>query len=176
MKTKNIKSKIKDYFLLNPTSKLRVRQIERVVNVPLPSVIRYTKELEQENILQSLKIANINVYTANRNSEEFLLEKKLYNLRHLFESNLIDYLRQEYSNPLIFVFGSYATGEDLEESDIDIYVETLKKQVFKLGKYEKILNRKIQVFNYSNIKKISNKELSNNILNGIKLNGFIEVF
>ena len=66
--------------------------------------------------------------------------------------------------------------EDIETSDIDIYIETLKKQVFNLEKFEKILQRKIQIFNYSNLDKIQNKELANNIINGLILNGFLEVF
>jgi len=76
MKTNNIKGKIKQYFFLNPTIKLRVRQIERIVKVPLPSVIRYTKELEKESILISSEIANIRVFLANRASKQFLLEKR----------------------------------------------------------------------------------------------------
>ena len=36
--------------------------------------------------------------------------------------------------------------------------------------------RKIQIFNFKNIKEIKNVFLANNILNGITLNNFIEVF
>ena len=51
-----------------------------------------------------------------------------------------------------------------------------QKEEFDLNKFENILNRKIQIFNYKNINEIKNKELSNNIINGIILNGFLEVF
>ena len=116
---KSIKTKIKEYFFLNPTAKLRVRQIERIVKVPLPSVIRYCRELEKEGILQSNIIAEVKLYSADRTSREFLLEKKLFNIHSLFSSGLVDYLIQEFNNPNLVVFGSYAKGEDIETSDIE---------------------------------------------------------
>ena len=174
MKNNNIKDKIKEYFFLNPTIKLRVRQIERIVKVPLPSVIRYTKELEKESILTSSEIANIRVFLANRASKQFLLEKRLFNIKNI--STLADFLIEELSNPNIVIFGSYSKGEDLENSDIDIYIETASKKKLNLEKFEKLLQRKIHVFVYKNINTIENKELANNILNGIIINGFVEVF
>ncbi len=47
MKRKNIKRQIKEHFFVFPSVKLRVRQVEKELKVPLPSVIRYTKELEK---------------------------------------------------------------------------------------------------------------------------------
>ena len=176
MTTKDIKTKIKEYFFLNPTIKLRVRQIEREVKVPLPSVIRYTKELEKEGILKKEKIANIKVFSADRASEQFLTEKKLLNVKKIFSSGTIDYIKEGFSNPTTVIFGSYSRGEDIEKSDIDIYVETHSKNELNLEKFEKKLQRKIQIFKNKNIKEIKNKELANNIINGITVNGFIEVF
>lgn|SRR3989338_1264814 len=176
MKTKDIKKEIKDFFFTNPTTKLRVRQIERSVKVPLPSVIRYTTELEKEGILKSTAIANVKFYSADRISETFLIEKKLSNIKMLFLSGLMDFLVKELSNPLIIVFGSYAKGEDVENSDIDLYVETSVKNEIMLDKFEKKMQRRIQIFKYKKIQDIKNKDLANNIINGIILNGFLEVF
>ena len=53
-------------------------------------------------------------------------------LKILFESQLIEYLKIEFNNPGIILFGSFAKGEDIEKSDIDLYLETpSKKQVKK---------------------------------------------
>ncbi len=176
MKTKDIRTKIKEYFFLNPIIKLRVRQIERELKVPLPSVIRYTKELEKEGLLKTTQIANITTYSADRISKIYLLEKKMFNIRQLQTSGLLDFLIEEFSNPVITVFGSYANGEDIENSDIDLYIETQNRKKINLGKFEKILQRKIQLFTYKNIHDLENKELANNIVNGIVLNGFMEIF
>lgn len=175
MISKNIKNKIKEYFYINPTIRLRVRQIERNAGTALPSAIRYAKELEKENILKSVSIAGVKLYTTDRTSESYLLEKKQFNIKELFNSGLIDYIKHEYNNPNIVVFGSFMRGEDTEKSDIDLYIEYNGK-IKGLKKFEKRLKRNIQLFCFKNIKQIKNKELANNIINGITLNGFVEVF
>lgn len=161
---------------MNPTAKLRVRQIERVLKLPLPSVIRYCKELEKEEILKKESISGVSAYSADRSSKKFLLEKRLFNIKLVFESGLIDYLAGEYFNPVIVLFGSYSKGEDIENSDIDLYIETPKKHEFNLQKFEKIFKRKIQIFNYRNIKEVPNRHLSNNIINGVTLSNSLEAF
>ena len=174
MRTKNIRETIKEYFFINPTAKLRVRHIERELKLPLPSVIRYTKELEKEEILKKSKIGNIAFYSADRSSKNFLLEKKLFNIKTLYNSELIDFLITELSNPTIIVFGSYSKGEDIESSDIDLYIETPSKKEIKFEKFEKTVKRKLHVFRHKSINEIKNIGLANNIINGIVLNGFVE--
>jgi predicted nucleotidyltransferase len=174
MITKNIKQQIKEHFMKNPSERLRVRQIERKLKLPLPSVIRYVKELQEEEILRSEEIGGAKLYSAKRTSPSFLLEKKLFNLKQIYKSGLIDYLVHELSNPTIVLFGSYSHGQDIEKSDIDIYIEYPTEKKIDLKKFEKILDKEIQLFIFSNIHKVPNKELANNIINGITLNGFIE--
>jgi predicted nucleotidyltransferase len=176
MKTINIKQKIREYYFINPTSKLRVREIEKLLKLPLPSIIRYCKELKEEKILTTIKIGNVVFYTGDRASNNFLLEKKLFNIRSVYSSGLIEFLKSELSNPVVILFGSYSKGEDIENSDIDLYIETLSKKEINLEKFEKILNRKIQIFRHKKISEIKNINLSNNIINGIILNSYIEVF
>ncbi len=171
---KNIKQRIMEYFLQNPTARERVRQMERGLKLPLPSVIRYIKELANLNLIKSEIIGGIKLYSADRSSKNFILEKKLYNLRTLYECGLVDFLTEEYHNPTIILFGSYALGEDIEESDVDLYIETSSKEMNLKG-FEAKLKRKIQVFCYKNLRLVENRELANNIINGVKLNGFLEV-
>lgn len=160
---------------MNPSASLRVREIERKLKVPLPSVIRYCKELEQEDILAVKKTGSVTFYTTSR-SERYLLEKKLYNVRQLYESGLIEYLKRELSNPAIVLFGSYAKGEDTESSDIDLYIETPSKKQVNLERFKKLLQRGIQLFQHKDIKDIKNSHLANNIVNGIILNSYMDVF
>ncbi len=176
MKRKNIKKTIQEYFFINPTGKLWVRELERTLHLPLPSVIRYCRELEKEGILKTIKTGNVTFYTADRTNTRYLLEKKLFNIRQIHHSGILDYLRQTMSNPIIIIFGSYAQGEDIESSDIDLYIETPSPKKINLEKFEKILKRKIQVFKYNNIHSIPNKHLANNVINGIILNNHIRVF
>ncbi|MFP4567934.1 MAG: nucleotidyltransferase family protein [Candidatus Woesearchaeota archaeon] len=173
---KNIKTKIKEHFFTNPSAKLRVREIERTLNVPLPSVIRYCAELTKENILTTINLGTAKFYAANKTHPNYLLQKKLHNLQKIYESNLINYIKIQLSNPCIILFGSYSKGEDMEDSDIDLYLETPSKKNIDLKEFEKTLNRKIQVFKCRKLKEIPNNHLKNNIINGITINKYIEVF
>lgn len=175
MKRNNIKQIIKEHFFINPYSQLRVREIERTLKLPLPSVIKYCKELKQEDILTINKTGNVTFYTASR-SETYILEKKLFNIKQLCDSGLINYLKIELSNPVIVLFGSFAKGEDTENSDIDLYIETPSKKEVQLEKFEQLLKREIQIFQYKKIQEVTNLHLANNIVNGITVNNFLEVF
>ncbi len=173
---KNIKESIKDHFFMNPTAALRVRNIERTLKLSLPSVIRYCKELKQEGILKTVKTENIVFYAADKTNENYLLEKKLFNIKQINHSGLLNYIKETLNNPVIVLFGSYANGEDTENSDIDLYIETPSKKSINLEQFEKLLQRKIHVFKYEDLKKIQNNHLANNIINGITLNNYLEVF
>ena len=175
MRRKSIKQTIKEYFLSNPTAKNRVRELERILKLPLPSVINYCKELEKEGILTTIKISNIRLYASDRQNKNYKLEKRLYNIKQIYESGIIDYLKHELSNPPIVLFGSFSKGEDIETSDIDLYIETPSKKKINLEKYQKILKKEIQIFKNKNLNEISNPHLANNIINGITLNNYIEV-
>lgn len=175
MKQKNIKTKIKEYFLEHPSQRLRVRQIERELNLPLPSVIRYTKELMEENILKIQNISGINFFKAKTESENYTLAKKLHNLQRIYDSGMVKLLKNKLHNPCIILFGSFAKGTDNEESDIDIFIET-KGTVPALNRFERVLGKQIQVISKDRLGKIPNKHLANNIVNGITLNGYLEVF
>ncbi len=173
---KDIKTRLKEYFLLNPTTKLRLRQIEKETKLSFPLVSKYTKELVQEKILKKIETSGVIFYSANRSSNTYLLEKKLFNIKQLYESNLITYLKETLSNPAIILFGSYSKGEDVEDSDIDLFIETVSKKDVIVGEFEKILQRPIQIFRNTSIRDIKNVNLANNIINGINLNKDIEVF
>ena len=80
-------------------------------------------------------------------------------------------LAKDYKVKKIGVFGSYVRGEQRKKSDIDIFLIAKEKKI-DLDKYEKKLNRKIQMFFSENLSRLP-KELQNNILNGIILSGFL---
>lgn len=174
MRRIDIKQSIRNHYFENPTARLRVRELERALKLPLPSVIRYCKELEKEGILARYVIGTTVYYTASR-SEKYCFAKKLYNLQRLQESGLVRYLKEELSNPPIVLFGSFARGEDTEESDIDLYVECSTKKELKLEKYEKKLRREVNILQSNSLKSIS-AHLANNIINGITLNNQLEVY
>ena len=71
------------------------------------------------------------------------------------------------------MFGSCAKGEYNSKSDIDLFVED-KKSKLDLVEYENVLKHRINIFFDKSIHNLS-QELTNNILNGEKLYGFIRL-
>ncbi len=176
MKTYDIKYRIIEFFFTNPTKRLRVRELERELKAPLPSVIRYVKELINEGLLKVIKISNVTFYTADRSSKKFILLKRLRNIRKIYDSGLNDFLINELGNPVIILFGSFFKGDDIEDSDIDLFIQSELNKKINLNKFEQLLNRGIQLFIHKNIKDVKNTDLMNNIINGFTINGLLEVF
>lgn len=89
------------------------------------------------------------------------------------EIGLLDYLSENLMPDCIILFGSASKGEDMKDSDIDLFIQSKEKKV-KLDKFEKKLNRKINIFYCERYEDLS-KELKNNIINGIILKGYLRV-
>ena len=75
------------------------------------------------------------------------------------------------------LFGSFAKAENIKKSDIDILIVSPVKKKPDLKSFEKKLRCEIQVFVYSGkeLSSLKNKELLNNFINGIVLEGYMEV-
>jgi len=72
----------------------------------------------------------------------------------------------------VVLFGSASRGEDTENSDIDLFLQSGESDI-NVEKYENALNRKISILFESDIRKLG-KELLNNILNGHVLYGYLK--
>lgn len=160
-------------FLNNPKKKLQIRGISKSIKLAQTSVRLHIDTLIKENLVFEKKDI-FKYYIGNFDNLKFRFYKKINTLLNIEKSKLIEHLNDKLSPDTIILFGSCAKGEDIASSDLDIYIQSEEKKI-NLDKYEKILNRKIQIFFAKNINKLP-KELRNNILNGIKLNGYLKVF
>ena len=113
-------------------------------------------------------------YKASLNNIYYKVYKKHDNLLSLEESGLIEELDTKFMPKCIVLFGSYAKGEDIENSDIDLFLEC-KNGDYELSKFEKQLKRKVQLHFKDDFSKYPT-ELRNNIINGIILKGYLEAF
>ena len=112
------------------------------------------------------------IYRANLSEKSFKSYKLIDNLSSLLESGLIEFIEEKFAPKSIVLFGSYARGEDIESSDIDLFVEC-KEEELDTRAFEKKLGRKIEL-HFGEIFISYPKELKNNIINGIVLMGFLE--
>jgi predicted nucleotidyltransferase len=168
-------------FIREPEKEFHVRQLSKLLNKSPTTISNYLKKYETEGILKSERKFNHLLFQANIKSKKFKQLKLNYNLSVLGDSGLIDYLIKEFNHPeAIVLFGSFAKAENVPRSDIDLLIISSSKKQLDLKNFEKKIQHKIQLFTHSKkeIEKMKqkNKELLNNLINGITIYGFWEVF
>ena len=159
-------------FFESPNKDFNVREIARILNIAPATASSKLKNFAKEGLLKEKSERNLLIYKANFEKEEYRDIKVYYNIRKIKESGLIEELNKFYIKPAIILFGSASFGLDTEDSDIDIVILSEKDKDFtKTDKYEKSLNRRLQLFIIKDIKDLKNNHLINNVLNGIVIQG-----
>ena len=163
--------KVFSEFARQPGKHHHVRELAREIKLAPTSVRLHLRELEINKLIKKEKAGIYQAYVANRNNEDFRFYKKISNLIQLKESRIIEELENKTTPDAIILFGSFEKGEDLETSDIDIFLLAKEKKL-NLKLYEKKLKRTIQLHFSEDINKLP-IELQNNIANGTLLSGFV---
>ena len=169
-----LEQKIFALLCLRAGEKLSQREIAKLLKVSPTAVSNSIKKLRENSLINVEKTKTINFISFNRDGQRAVEMKRVENLKNLYTYGLSDYLEEELAGATIILFGSYSTGEDTNTSDIDIAVIERKNKMIDIEKFEKILNRKININFYNSWKDI-HKHLKNNILNGITLHGSVEL-
>lgn len=158
-----------------PNKTFHIRELTRMTKFSTTAVVAAVKELLKYKIIKKEKTAlTINI-KADLESEFYYFYKRIFNLYNL--EVMVHYIKESYRPETIVLFGSFAKGEDIENSDIDILIITSRK-VFGLGEtiesFEKEFNRKINLHILQSIEK-SSTEFKNAAANGIVLHGYLKV-
>ena len=164
---------VKDLFYNFPSREFQVREISRLSFVPKTTVQRILGDLIKEKMVVAKKGNVFRSYLADNTSFWYLFFKRNDLVEHIYSSGLVTFLEDIFHPKTIILFGSGAKGEYVKESDIDLFLLAGEKNI-DLSKFEKKLKRKINVIfkeSYSDL----NAELFNNIINGVKLSGYIKL-
>lgn len=163
-------------FFIKAGMSLNQRGVARVLDVSQPAVIKALPRLEKENLINVEQDKESKRWSIELNSDNYkaLQLKRADNLKQIYESGLADFLEKEFAGAIIILFGSYSRGEDTVKSDIDIAVIGRKEKQVDLVEFDKILERTIIINFYDSFKKID-KNLRENLFNGIILAGGIEL-
>ena len=155
---------------------LNQRGISRLLKVSPTAVAKALPALKKESLVKIEKTQNMNLSSVelNRDNEKAIAFKRIENLKLIYESGLSMYLSESFPGCTIILFGSYSLGEDTTDSDIDIAVIGSKEKETDLSRFDKILERTVFIHYYDRFSKI-NRNLCANILNGITLNGYVEL-
>jgi len=155
---------------------LNQRAISKLLGVSQPAVMKAIPTLEHENLIkiEQDKESRRWAIELNRDNQRTMQLKRVDNLKLIYETGLFDFLEEKFAGATIILFGSYARGDDNFKSDIDFAVIGRKDKKVDLTKYEKELEREININFYDSFKNI-HKNLKENLFNGIVLVGGVEL-
>ncbi|PIN99989.1 hypothetical protein COT72_04100 [archaeon CG10_big_fil_rev_8_21_14_0_10_43_11] len=154
--------------------KLSQRELAGLLSVSPTAVSKAVHRLLDENLAKREKTRTAHFVSFNINYPRAIQLKRVENLRLVYVSGLSDFLEEKLAGATIILFGSYARGEDTKGSDIDIAVIGRKEKYLNVAAYEKELHKMININFYDSWKSI-HKHLKNNLLNGIVLEGGVEL-
>jgi len=157
-----------------------VREVARLCRINPTTASKYLEQYAKERLLLRAEVRGDVVYSPNPENEEYRWRKRWWNLKRIRESGLPAYLDERYSYPAVVLFGSCAKGENTPASDIDLLIISPVTEPPRLEPFGKKLGAEIQVFLHTKqaFKRLAkgNPELANNMLNGVILAGYLEVF
>ncbi|MEK6873651.1 MAG: nucleotidyltransferase domain-containing protein [Nanoarchaeota archaeon] len=162
-------------FLMSGKS-FNARILSKHLNVSQTAISKALPYLEKKNLIKISKDKESKRWSIelNRENKHVLNLKRAENLKMIYESGLVEFLSEKFPTSTLILFGSYSFGEDTFDSDIDISIIGAKEKNISLFEFNKKLRRTISINFYKDFKEI-NKNLRENIFNGIILKGGIEL-
>ncbi len=114
-------------FFLSSKEKFYMRELERLLEIPIGNLRRELIYLEKTGILKSEKLGNLKFYLLDKENPIYKPMKQLViktiGIPEMLKSRLMP-------NPNIitaFIYGSYARGDFEGTSDVDLFVVTAKE-------------------------------------------------
>ncbi len=112
-----------------------------------PRLVEWLKKLAKEGIIIKVKPrGKMPYYVSITKSKAFQHKKRLFALKKMTESGLLNHLASLKKAKVVVIFGSFSRADWYDASDIDIFIYGDDSD-FKQGKYELRLKRDIQVHN-----------------------------
>lgn len=152
--------------------RINVREYAKIVKISPPTASKILNEYYNKGILKMEKDRNYLFFHAYQKNKIFVELSRIYWFLKL--KSLVDFLDSNLTSPTIILFGSLSKGETKADSDIDIAIISRKNEI-DIQRFEKKINRKIQLFWFKSIQDIKEKELANNIINGYLIKGKIRL-
>jgi len=171
-----LQRKVFRFLSIKVGEKVNQRGIARALNVSPTAIANSLKDLEKRELLKVRKEPkmNLTLIELNRENQKAIELKKIENLTMIYESELVNLLEDKFPGTTIILFGSYAKGEDTITSDMDIAIIGTKEKQIDLDRFNELFEREIILNFYTSWKEI-NRNLRNNILNGLILAGGINL-
>lgn len=165
--------KIMEWFSRNPGRKVYVNELSKIIQLSNASCSRILNVLERKGFLSREKMGKAHYYElidnfATREMKRFFLIMRLH------ESDLVEYLSG--NNPgltNLVLYGSCATGEYDEKSDMDILAINNGRIMADLDTYEDFLRMRIEITSLNIGRWISMKKNNDGFYKEVKEDGII---
>jgi len=144
------KSKLREELLVlyftNPNKKYYLRELERILNFSVGNIRRELIKLESTGLFLSESKGNLVYYYLNK-SYPLFKELKSIIFKTSGASKILQNILKKFKDiDRAFIFGSFAKGEEREDSDIDLLIigeVNEDKLIEEIDKLEKKLQREI---------------------------------
>lgn len=161
-----------------PNKIFHIRMLEKETKFSTTAIADAVNELKSFGIIEIFETPITKNIKAKLDSEAYRFYKLIFNLYRLKRYGFVDNLLDIFNNPeAIVLYGSFARGEDIEESDVDILIISSNTNA-DLSKFievfEKELCRKIDIKILNSLDK-SSVEFKNAVANGVVLHGYLKV-
>ena len=117
-----VRVEILSVFLMNPERELYVREVERLTGEDYKNVSMELRNLKEIGLLSSRNEGNLKYFSLNK---EFVIYEELKSI-FMKTKGAVGILRDAVSTKrhidYAFIYGSFATGEERAESDIDVMI------------------------------------------------------
>ena len=146
-----VRVEILSVFLINPERELYVREVERLTGEDYKNVSMELRNLKEIGLLSSRNEGNLKYFSLNK---DFVIYEELKSI-FMKTKGAVGILREAVSTKrhidYAFIYGSFATGEERAESDIDVMIIggiPLEEVLALIRGPEEILSREINVSLY----------------------------
>jgi len=148
--------------------RINVREYAKIIHVSPPTASKILVSYHNEKLLLKSTYRNYIFFYANKENKLFIDLSRIYWNEKL--RDLVTFIDNKLTNPTIILFGSLSKAETKSDSDIDLAIFAIKRNL-NIEVFENKIKRKIQIFLFNSIKEMKNHKLANNIINGYVLKG-----
>lgn len=140
------REKIIQLFFSNTEKKYYLRELERLLDIPVGNIRRELLSLEKSGLFKREEAGKLVYYSLDKKSPIFEEFKKIVFKTIGIEATLKRELTKIKGIKEAFIYGSFARGKEEAKSDIDVFIIGLvdeDKLIDEINKLEKKLNREI---------------------------------
>jgi hypothetical protein len=170
----SFEEKVLELFFNQPTKQWHFLELANKLNLAQSKLDKWLKRFISEKLIKRIKEnGKMPYYVTNHECPEYRNKKRIFALMNLHETGLLNYL-SALKNKTVVLFGSMSRSDWYEKSDIDLFIYGDASDI-KIGKYEMLLGRDIQIFyakDEKDLKKMG-PALLKSIIKGITIKGEI---